>query len=49
MHQIIGVLSREDVLGLRYTLLGLGVFTLSNMFVVWKAWRLENDEKYKYS
>jgi nitrate/nitrite transporter NarK len=42
MHQIVGVLSREDVLGLRYTLLGLGLFTLSNVFLVWKAGHLEN-------
>jgi fucose permease len=34
MHQIIGVLSREEMFGLRYTLLGLGIFTLGNMFVV---------------
>ncbi len=42
MHQIIGVLSQEDVLGLRYTLLGLGVFTLSNLFMVWKVMHIEN-------
>ena len=41
MHQIIGVLSREEMFGLRYTLLGLGIFTLGNMFVVRRIEQLE--------
>ena len=44
MHQIIGVLSREQILGLRYTLLGLGIFTLSNIFVVWRIEQLERGD-----
>ncbi len=34
MHQVIGILSREDLFGLRYTMLGLGIFSLMNLFVV---------------
>lgn len=41
MHRIIGVLSREEMFGLRYTLLGLGIFTLGNMFVVRRIEQLE--------
>jgi hypothetical protein len=41
MHQIIDEFSREGVFYLRYTLIGLGVSTLSNVFIVWKARRLE--------
>ena len=40
MHQIIGLLSREQIIGLRYTLLGLGLFTLSNLCMVWRIERL---------
>jgi len=40
MHQIIGLLSREQILGLRYTLLGLGLFTLSNLWLLWRIERL---------
>jgi hypothetical protein len=42
MHQTIGLLSREQVLGLRYTLLGLGILTLSNLILVFFIERLEN-------
>ena len=42
VHQIIGLLSREQMLGLRYTLLGLGIFTLSNLILVFFIERLEN-------
>ena len=40
MHQVIGFLSRESVLGLRFTLLGLGVFTMVNLFIVLRMERL---------
>jgi hypothetical protein len=40
MHPIIGFLSRESVLGLRFTLLGLGLFTLSNLCIVRRMERL---------
>jgi len=34
MHQVIGILSRENLFGLRYTMLGLGIFSLMNLFIV---------------
>jgi len=41
MHPIIGVLSREQIFGLRYTLLGLGIFTLSNIYLVHRIEKFE--------
>jgi fucose permease len=43
MHQIIGLLSREKLLGLRYTLLCLGLFTLGNLFMVRRIEGLQGD------
>jgi fucose permease len=40
MHQVIGLLSRESVLGLRSTLLLLGLFTLINLMLVWRMKRV---------
>lgn len=34
MHQVIGILSREELLGLRYTLFGLGIFSILNILIV---------------
>ncbi len=34
IHQVIGVLSRDDLFGLRYTMLGLGIFSLMNLFII---------------
>jgi len=34
MHQLIGILSRDDLFGLRYTMLGLGIFSFLNLFIV---------------
>jgi len=42
MHQVIGILSRQDILGLRNTLLGLGIFTLLNLCIVQ---RIEHEQR----
>jgi hypothetical protein len=40
IHQIIGIISREQLLGLRYTLLSLGIFTILNLFIILKIGKL---------
>jgi len=34
IHQLIGWLSQDHLLGLRFTLSGLGIFTFLNLFIV---------------
>ncbi|UCB44649.1 MAG: MFS transporter [Spirochaetota bacterium] len=47
IHQIIGVVSREQLLGLRYTMLSLGIFTLINLCIIRKLSKLKvtSDEQ----
>ena len=47
IHQVIGILSRESLFGLRYTLLGLGLLTLFNLYIIYTLYCIQNQAELK--
>jgi len=47
IHQVIGILSRESLFGLQYTLLGLGLLTLFNLYIIYTLYCIQNQAELK--